>query len=163
MLSDFQQALAEITADPELCERLQQDPTLVEESYCLSDRERLQLLAVMHHPAMACAGSLYRADRLAPLLRNLPRSLQALGERLEGEVIAYWRAHPWPYRYSFLESERFSRWLEPLSRSETAPAGLAEALQEEGREMRERLHSFLAASGLPAPVAVPVPALASKP
>jgi hypothetical protein len=148
MLSDFQQALAELTAFPDLCLAVRQDATVLGEKYSLTDRERRQLLAVVHHPSMECACSLYRADRLAPLLRNLPRSLQSLGGQLETEVTAYWRAHPWPYRYSFLECERFERWLEPLSRSEAAPAGLAAALQEEGRQMRDRMQSFLEACGM---------------
>ncbi|MFM7265790.1 MAG: hypothetical protein ACKOZW_09435 [Cyanobium sp.] len=63
-------------------------------------------------------------------------------------MTAYWRAHPWPYRYSFLECERFERWLEPLSQSEAAPAGLAAALQEEGRKMRDRMQSFLETCGV---------------
>lgn len=148
MLSDFQQALAEVTAYPDLCLAVRQDAAVLDEKYCLTDRERRQLLAVVHHPSMECACSLYRADRLAPLLRNLPLSLQSLGGRLEAEVTAYWRAHPWPYRYSFLECERFERWLEPLSQSEAAPAGLAAALQEEGRQMRDRMQSFLETCGV---------------
>jgi hypothetical protein len=151
MLSDFQQALAEITALPERCLALRDDPSQLERYYTLSERERRQLLAVLHHPAMECTCSLYRADRLAPLLRNLPRCLQALGERLEGEVTAYWRAHPWPYRYSFLESERFLQWLGQRQSEEPMHPALAVALREEGLQIRERMHGFLEASGLAIP------------
>jgi hypothetical protein len=116
--------------------------------YTLSERERRQLLAVLHHPAMECACSLYRADRLAPLLRNVPRCLQALGERLEGVVTAYWRVYPWPYRYSFLESERFLGWLVQHQADGALAPGLTVALQEEGQALQERLQGFLLSSGL---------------
>ena len=148
MLSDFQQALAEITALPERCLALRDDPSQLARHYTLSERERRQLLAVLHHPAMECACSLYRADRLAPLLRNLPRCLQALGEGLEGEVTTYWCAHPWPYRYSFLESERFLGWLQRHARSGSLTPALADAMREEGQALQERLEGFLLSSGL---------------
>ncbi|MFN6131536.1 MAG: hypothetical protein ACK46L_01275, partial [Synechococcaceae cyanobacterium] len=73
MLSDFQQALAEITASPRLCVAVRRNPALLAERYQLSERERRQVLATANHPSMECTCSLYRANRLAPLVRNLPR------------------------------------------------------------------------------------------
>jgi hypothetical protein len=151
MLSDFQQALAEITASPNLCMAVRRDPAVLEERYQLSPREQRQVVAVARHPSMACACSLYRANRLAPLVRNLPRTLAALSVRLEPTLNAYWEAHPWPYRYGYLESERFCRWLEPFTASANAPAGLLDGWRTDRVDLRGRLNTFLADSGLSAP------------
>ncbi len=151
MLSDFQQALAEITASPSLCVAVRRYPATLDVRYQLSERERRQVLAVARHPAMEAACSLYRANRLAPLARNLPRLIATLAERLEPLLNAYWEAHPWPYRYGYLESERFCQWLEPLTQAAAAPAGLRESWQVDREDLRQRLGLFLADSGFPAP------------
>ena len=151
MLNDFQQALAEITASPRLCVAVRRNPELLAERYQLSERERRQVLATVHHPSMECTCSLYRANRLAPLVRNLPRTIAALTERLEPVLNDYWEAHPWPHRYGYLESERFCRWLEPLTTDPAAPAGLRQSWQGDRQDLRERVGHFLADSGLPLP------------
>jgi hypothetical protein len=148
MLSDFQQALAEITASPRFCLAVRRNASLLRERYQLSERERRQVLAMAQHPAMECACSLYRANRLAPLFRNLPGTLEALHDRLESTLNDYWEAHPWPHRYGYLESERFCRWLEPLTADPAAPAGLRESWQGDRRDLRERVGHFLADSGI---------------
>lgn len=151
MLSDFQQALAEITASPRLCVAVRRDPALLAERYSLSDRERRQVLAMANHPSMECSCSLYRANRIEPLVRNLPRTIACLTERLESVLNDYWESHPWPYRYGYLESERFCRWLEPLTRASTAPATLRQSWHDDRQVLRQRLELFLADSGLPLP------------
>jgi hypothetical protein len=151
MLSDFQQALAEITASPRFCLAVRRNASLLRERYQLSERERRQVLAMAQHPAMECACSLYRANRLAPLFRNLPGTLEALHDRLESTLNDYWEAHPWPYRYGYLESERFCHWLEPLATARNAPAELARSWQSERRALRGRVSEFLADSGIPVP------------
>lgn len=151
MLSDFQQALAEITASPRYCLAVRRDASLLQERYQLSERERRQVLAMAQHPAMECACSLYRANRLAPLFRNLPGTLEALREHLESTLNAYWEAHPWPYRYGYLESERFCHWLAPFATAGNAPAELAQNWQTERLALRGRVSHFLADSGIPVP------------
>ncbi|MFN9645347.1 MAG: hypothetical protein ACK6BG_09590 [Cyanobacteriota bacterium] len=151
MLSDFQQALAEITASPDLCRSVRGNPAVLEERYQLTPRETRQVLAVARHPAMACACRLYRANRLAPLARNLPRTIATLAERLEPTLNAYWAAHPWPYRYGYLESERFCGWLETRLATDPAPEGLLESWRIDRRDLRGRLGLFLADSGIPDP------------
>ena len=151
MLSDFQQALAEITASPRFCQEVRRNASLLRERYQLSERERRQVLAMAQHPAMECACSLYRANRLAPLFRNLPRTLEALRDRLEATLNDYWQAHPWPYRYGYLESERFCHWLEPFATACHAPAELAQSWQAERRALRGRVSHVLADSGIPVP------------
>ena len=75
MLIAFQQALAEITASPALCLAVRRDPAVLEQRYRLTPRERSQVIGVANHPSMECTCSLYRANRLAPLARNLRRWL----------------------------------------------------------------------------------------
>lgn len=148
MLIDFQQALAEITASPALCLAVRRDPALLEQRYRLNARERAQVIGVANHPAMECTCSLYRANRLAPLARNLPTTLAALAERLTPLLTQYWDAHPWPLRYGALETERFCRWLE----QQEDPMGLDPALRRswrvEHQGLRERMRAFLQASGI---------------
>ena len=151
MLSDFQQALAEITASPRLCLAVRGNAALLDERYRLSERERRQLIATVHHPAMECACSLYRANRLAPLVRNLPRTIAALTEQLEPLLNDYWEAHPWPYRYGYLESERFCRWLEPLTAAADATAELRASWRADQADLRQRLGHFLTDSAIPVP------------
>ena len=55
MLVDFQQALADLTASPDLCNAVRDDALVVKGRYQLSERETRRLLAIVHHPGMACA------------------------------------------------------------------------------------------------------------
>ena len=144
MLSDFQQAQAEITASAKWCLAIRQDPSLVEERYQLTPRERRQLLAMAHHPGMDCGCTLYRANRIGPLWDNLPRTLTALGERLEATLTAYWEDHPWPYRYGYLESDRFCRWLALHAHLlEDMAEALLPITTQEREQIRTLLRSFL--------------------
>jgi hypothetical protein len=63
----------------------------------------------------------------------------------------YWEAHPWPYRYGYLESERFCQWLAPIANAGNAPESLAQSWQSERLMLRERVSQFLADSGIPVP------------
>ena len=44
MLVEFQQALADLTASPELCTHIRRDPSILEQRYELTDRERRRLI-----------------------------------------------------------------------------------------------------------------------
>jgi hypothetical protein len=63
----------------------------------------------------------------------------------------FWQAHPWPYHYGYLESERFCHWLEPFATACHAPAELAQSWQAERRALRGRVSHVLADSGIPVP------------
>ena len=151
MLIDFQQALAEITASPALCLAVRRDPALLEQRYRLNARERSQVVGVANHPSMECTCSLYRANRLAPLARNLPTTLADLADPLTPLLTPYWDAHPWPLRYGALESERFCRWLEQQEDRLGLSAAVRQSWRLEQRALRMRMRAFLEASGLAIP------------
>ena len=151
MLIDFQQALAEITASPALCLAVRRDPAVLDQRYRLNGRERSQVIGVANHPSMECTCSLYRANRLAPLARNLPTTLAALAGNLTPLLTHYWEAQPWPLRYGALESERFCRWLEQQEDQLGLSAAVRQGWRLEQRALRQRMRDFLEASGLAIP------------
>jgi hypothetical protein len=133
MLADFQQALADLTASPELCRAVRADAHALPAAYVLSDRERARLLAIVRHPGMACACTVYRMNRVAPLAMNLRHTLRALGPALGRLLPAYWAEHPQGHAHFYIESERFGRWLAGqegvVERAPALPAELA-AIQQ---------------------------------
>jgi|SRR5215472_10088067 len=111
MLVEFQQALADLTASPELCVAVRQQPSLLKERYELTDREWRRLVAIVGHPGMACACMVYRANRLAPLALNIPATCRALGKHLRTVVSEYWRMYPEGNVHFFVETDRFCSFL----------------------------------------------------
>ena len=126
MLADFQQALADLTASPELCVAVRADAGVLGARYTLTERERERLLGIARHPGMAGACTVYRMNRVAPLAMNLRDTLHALGPALRPLVSAYWLDHPRGHAHFFIESDRFCRWLR--QRIEAGEAVPAEAL-----------------------------------
>jgi hypothetical protein len=111
MLVEFQQALADLTASPELCVKVRQEPAILKERYELTDREWDRLVGIVRHPGMACACTVYRANRLAPLALNIPETCRALGKQLRSVVSEYWRLYPEGNVHFFVETDRFCRFL----------------------------------------------------
>ena len=111
MLADFQQALADLTASPDLCQAVRDDEHALV-GYDLGERERQRLLGIARHPGMAAACTVYRMNRLAPLAMNLRATLRALGDALRPQVHDYWRAHPRGHAHFFIEADRFCHWLQ---------------------------------------------------
>ncbi len=107
MLADFQQALADLTASPELCIRVRQDLDLLRRDYDLTEREWRRLCAIVSHSGMQCACIVYRANRLAPLAMNLPLTCKALGTDLRDIVSEFWAAFPEANVHFFVETDRF--------------------------------------------------------
>jgi hypothetical protein len=112
MLADFQQALADLTASPELCIRVRRNPAVLRQDYELTEREWHRLAEIVMHPGMECACIVYRANRLAPLAMNIPLTCRALGTDLRGIVSEFWAAFPESNVHFFVETERFCRFLE---------------------------------------------------
>jgi hypothetical protein len=111
MMIDLQKATAEITASTALCVAVRNNPQLLDQRYNLTAREKRQLVAMANHPGMQASCTLYRINRVVPLIMNLPQTIEALGAGLEPLLVAYWEEHPWGYRYSYVECERFCNWL----------------------------------------------------
>ena len=132
MLADFQQALVDLTASPELCLRARQDPSVLRDSYRLTEREWRRLTAIVMHPGMECACIVYRANRLAPLAMNIPLTCRELGADLRGVVSEYWAAFPEGNVHFYIETERFCRFLEAkLAEGRTFAPGLPSVLARE--------------------------------
>jgi hypothetical protein len=109
-LDGFQRALADAVASPSRCLELRRDGSLLE-TYDLDDRERRRLLAVVGHEGMSHNCTLYRANRLTPLARSLPRTCALLGARLMPELEAFWARKPNTEVQFKLEAERFAHYL----------------------------------------------------
>jgi hypothetical protein len=132
MLVDFQQALADLTASPELCMQVRRDPGVLRERYELSDRELKRLAAIVGHAGMACACIVYRANRLAPLALNLPLTCRALGADLRDVASQYWAAFPEGNVHFYVESDRFCVFLRGLiDAGRPLPAAVDAALAHE--------------------------------
>ena len=109
-LDGFQRALADAVASPSRCLELRRDGSILE-NYELDDRERRRLLAIVGHEGMSHNCTLYRANRLTPLARSLPRTCALLGDRLLPELEAFWAREPNTEIQFKLEAERFAHYL----------------------------------------------------
>ena len=86
----FQQAMCDLVASPDLCLTLVQSPDEVLGRYDLSDRDRKRLAAVVQQPGMLVNCSLYRANRLAPIVNLIPHTCFLLGNALLDEASEFW-------------------------------------------------------------------------
>jgi hypothetical protein len=111
MLVDFQQALADLTASPELCIEVRRDPAILRERYQLTEKEWTRVTGIVNHPGMQCNCMLYRANRLAPLALNVPGTCKALGKNLRDVVSEFWKEYPETNVHFFIETDRFCRFL----------------------------------------------------
>lgn len=113
MLVEFQQALVDLTASPELCNlvRCGADDEVLPARYELTARELRRLLAIVRHPGMAAACTVYRMNRLAPMALNVRGTIRALGPALGPLVNDYWRDYPRGHAHFYIETDRFCRWL----------------------------------------------------
>jgi len=106
--------------------------------YDLDDREHSRLVAMVAHPGMASNCMLYRANRLAPVVLNLPAVCAALGPALRTVLTDYWVASPTTDVHFLVEADRFRRFVLDALLADRLPAdvadqcGLREALDREG-------------------------------
>jgi hypothetical protein len=140
MLVEFQQALADLTASPELCIQVRRDPAVLNQRYILTERERHRLVGIVRHPGMACACTVYRANRLAPLAMNIPQTCKALGKQLRAVVSEYWAMFPEGNVHFFIETDRFCRFLrQKLRESGSLPAEVELVLAREAATIADAL------------------------
>jgi hypothetical protein len=111
MLVEFQQALADLVAAPDLCRQVRVNPTQLRQRYDLSQREYDRLVAMVNHEAMACNCMLYRANRLAPLAMNLNEFCRALGSRLGPLLSEYSIRYPNTNVHFYAECDRFCQFI----------------------------------------------------
>jgi hypothetical protein len=142
MLADFQQALADLTASPELCNAVRADAGVLSLRYSLTERELRRLLGIAHHPGMVCNCTVYRMNRLAPIAMNLRGTLRALGPALRPLISDYWRDCPHGHAHFFIEANRFSCWLRlRIEAGEIVPSDVWSILERESAAVREALEA----------------------
>ena len=140
MLSDFQQAFADLVASPALCRDVLIHSERLSERYQLTRAEQARLLGIVRHPGMACVCMLYRANRLAPLAMNLPGVCRALGHDLTSVLDDYWAVYPNSNVHFVLESHRFGAFVQRrLADGGDLPDTVAPALAEEMAILSTRL------------------------
>jgi len=111
MLVEFQQALADLVASPELCRQIRADPDRLRHDYRLSQSEHERLVKMVNQRAMACNCMLYRANRLAPLALNLHEFCTLLGPRLGPLLSEYSVLYPNTNVHFYLECDRFCQFI----------------------------------------------------
>jgi hypothetical protein len=131
-LEVFQRALADAVASPQRCIDWRRDASCLD-AYDLEPRERERLLAIVRHEGMSHNCTLYRANRLTPLVRSLPRTCELLGERLTEVIEQFWVDRPDTEVQFRLEAERFGHYLLERETAANAVADehLVAVLQEE--------------------------------
>lgn len=105
-LEQFQRAFADAVASPTRCIEWRRDGSALD-AYDLEPRERRRLLAIVGHEGMSHNCTLYRANRLTPLARSLPRTCDLLGDRLRDELERFWEQEPSTEIQFKVEAERF--------------------------------------------------------
>lgn len=140
MLAEFQQAMCDLIASPSLCSSVRRDPSVLRAAYELTDREADRLAAVARHEGMTAACSLYRANRLAPLAMNVPRTCRALGSLLRPLIDEFWTVHTETNVHFFVETERFCAFVEGrVADGLELPPTARVALAEEAYAVRRAL------------------------
>ena len=110
-LPEFQRALTDFVASPELCRDAVADPRRFAGKYDLTERELKRLLHSAQQPGMKVCWSLHRANRFGPMHAILPLTCRALGPDLRRELDAFWHgALPEDLQFKS-EAERFASFL----------------------------------------------------
>jgi hypothetical protein len=107
MREQFQRAFSELTASPDLVKLVRIDPDILHERYDLTDLELRRLSAMVNQPGMECNCILYRANRLAPIVINLPDLCKDLGDDLRDLLSEYWALHSQSGDNFWVESNDF--------------------------------------------------------
>jgi hypothetical protein len=111
MLAEFQQALADLVAAPDLCRQIRSNPSGLRQRYNLTDIEYERLVAMVNQRGMQLNCMLYRANRLAPLALNLHDFCTALGPRLGPLLTEYSSLFPNTNVHFYRECDRFCRFI----------------------------------------------------
>lgn len=143
MLAHFQQALADLVASPARCQALRDGEPGVLDDYDLTAAEADRLVAIAGHRGMAANCTVYRSNRLTPIVINLPDTCAALGEHFRAVVDRFWATHPTEHFVHFLvESDRFAEFVRTLphgSLPDDVTGRVADAVEREGLVVRSRL------------------------
>lgn len=136
MLAAFQRALADLTASPALCRAAREDPALLAGRYRLTEKEARRLNHVVRSKGMDANCSLYRANRLTPVVLNCPDLCDRLGDDLNRLISLYWESEPATNVHFLFEADRFCRF---LAGRDDLPVGAADVLEREHEVIVARL------------------------
>jgi hypothetical protein len=134
-LAQFQAALADLTASPDLVRLVRAEPGVLAGRYDLTPRETRRLSGIAASAGMEANCMLYRANRLAPVALNMPETCTALGDDLNPLISAYWAAEPTTDVHFLIEADRFACFL----------AARLEGLSVEARSALAREHAAVCA------------------
>jgi hypothetical protein len=109
-LAAFQRALADLAASPALCRRVRQDAGALD-GYDLTEVERGRLVSAARQKGMAMNCMLYRSNRIAPIMAQLPLTCFMLGRELREVVDRFWSENPVPERNVPYEVQQFAAYL----------------------------------------------------
>ena len=126
-LADFQRALADMVAAPDLALAVRNGAAGALDGYDLSARERSRLETVAAQPGMDVSCTLYRSNRLVPIALLLPYTCFVLGERIRDVAVAFWSTSPTDLQFAG-EVDRFAAFLRERLRSEELDEPLLEEL-----------------------------------
>jgi len=111
-LAAFQRALVDLAASPALCARVREDPEAALAAYALTEVERRRVASAAGQRGMVVNGMLYRSNRLAPLVSQLPYTFLMLGPELRATADAYWAVNPSLERNAPTEVRRFAAFVQ---------------------------------------------------
>jgi hypothetical protein len=124
-LQEFQRAIAEFIASPERCAAAAVDFPAQTAGFDLTEREKRRLRSMVRDPLMSANCTLFRVNRLVPIMEVLPLTWRHLGAAAERELHAFWRCHPHAVIQYGEEAHRFGAWLENRTAAGWLPAGPA--------------------------------------
>jgi hypothetical protein len=93
-LDSFYRAVAAMVSDPEVVHRVRHGDDRCLAGFGLSPLEHERVEKMARQGAMEVLCSLYRANRLTPLVRTVPTVVDALGDRLGETVTEFWTSTP---------------------------------------------------------------------
>ncbi len=127
------------------CEAIRDGDLRTLQDYDITSVELRRLETIAGHRGMAANCTVYRSNRLTPIVINLPDTCAALGERFRDVVDQFCTEHPTEQFVHFLvESDRFARFVGNLPTgllADDASARVTDAVAREGRVIRDRLAS----------------------
>jgi len=139
MREQFQRAFSDLTASAELVKNVRTNPDLLDENYDLTDLELRRLTAIVNEPGMECNCVLYRANRLAPIVINLPESCGALGDNLRTLLSEYWENNAQLGDNFWLEAYDFCEFVKARIEAGSIPASVLESIDREQDVVAEQL------------------------
>ena len=143
MLVEFQQALADLVASPGLCRAVATAPDVLRERYTLTDLEYRRLVTMVTHPGMTSNCVLYRANRLAPLVLNLPDLCRALRSDLKQLLTEFWESSANASGNFLMECDNFCRFLEQKEiEGYELPEAARRAFEREAGALSARLEAM---------------------